>query len=98
MPVLAPSTLATGFRSSATGSRSTRTQRVHDDVSPIDAPRRASWRPGLYLSHVPGIPRLDVRVAAASTDPPITNSNGGHFMYYEFIQQTRLHQPGPTLR
>jgi hypothetical protein len=60
---------------------------VHDDVSPIDAPRRASWRPGLYLSHVPGIPRLDVRVEAASTDPPITNSNGGHFMYYEGVQQ-----------
>ena len=60
---------------------------VHDDVSPIDAPRRASWRPGLYLSHVPGIPRLDLRVEAASTDPPITNSNGGHFMYYETVQQ-----------
>jgi hypothetical protein len=60
---------------------------VHDDVSPIDAPRRASWRPGLYLSHVPGIHRLDIRVEAASTDPPITNSNGGHFMYYETIQQ-----------
>jgi hypothetical protein len=60
---------------------------VHDDVSPIDAPRRASWRPGIYLSHVPGIPRLDLRLEAASTDPPITNSNGGHFMYYEYVQQ-----------
>jgi hypothetical protein len=60
---------------------------VHDDVSPIDAPRRASWRPGLYLSHVPGIPRLDLRAEAAYTDPPITNSNGGHFMYYEGVQQ-----------
>jgi hypothetical protein len=60
---------------------------VHDDLSPIDAPRRASWRPGLYLSHVPGIPRLDLRLEAASTDPPITNSNGGHFMYYEYVQQ-----------
>jgi hypothetical protein len=29
---------------------------VHDDVSPVDAPRRASWRPGLYLSHVPAVP------------------------------------------
>jgi hypothetical protein len=60
---------------------------VHDDLSPIDAPRRASWRPGLYLSHVPGIPRLDARAEAASTDPPITNSNGGHFMYWEQVQQ-----------
>jgi hypothetical protein len=60
---------------------------VHDDVSPIDAPRRASIRPGLYLSHVPGIPKLDVRVEAASTDPSISNSQGGHFMYYEGVQK-----------
>ncbi len=60
---------------------------VHDDVSPIDAPRRAAIRPGIYLSHVPGIPRLDVRVEAASTDPSITNSNGGRFMYWEIIQK-----------
>jgi hypothetical protein len=60
---------------------------VHDDVSPIDAPRRASWRPGLYISHVPGVPKLDIRAEAASTDPPVSNSNGGHFMYYESLQQ-----------
>ncbi len=60
---------------------------VHDDVSPADAPRRASWRPGLYLSHVPGIPKLDIRVEAASTDPPVSTSNGGHFMYYETIER-----------
>ena len=60
---------------------------VHDDVSPIDAPRRASWRPGIYLSHVPGVPKLDVRVEAASTDPPITNSQSGDFMYYEAVQK-----------
>ena len=60
---------------------------VHDDLSPIDAPRRASWRPGLYLSHVPGIPRLDMRVEAASTDPPVRSSNGGRFMYWETIER-----------
>ncbi len=62
---------------------------VHDDVSPTDAPRRASWRPGLYLSHVPGIPKLDIRVESASTDPSASNSASqfGHFMYYEVVQQ-----------
>lgn len=60
---------------------------VHDDVSPIDAPRRASWRPGLYLSHVPGAPKLDIRVEAATTDPPVSTSNGGRFMYWETIQR-----------
>jgi hypothetical protein len=59
---------------------------VHDDVSPIDAPRRAAIRPGIYLSHVPGVPKLDLRLEAVSTDPSISNSNGGHFMYVETIQ------------
>jgi Capsule assembly protein Wzi len=60
---------------------------VHDDVSPIDAPRRASWRPGLYLSHVPGAPRLDIRVEAVETDPPVRTSQSGRFMYFEAIQR-----------
>jgi hypothetical protein len=60
---------------------------VHDDVSPIDAPRRAAIRPGLYLSHVPGIPKLDVRAEAVSTDPPVSTSSVGHFMYWEYIQK-----------
>jgi hypothetical protein len=71
---------------------------VHDDVSPIDAPRRAAYRPGLYLSHVPGIPKLDIRAEAVSTDPsssdhptppqgPAYPSLYGHFMYYEGIQK-----------
>jgi hypothetical protein len=60
---------------------------VHDDVSPIDAPRRAAWRPGLYLSHVPGVPKLDLRAEAAWTDPPVSQSVGGRFMYWEVIQR-----------
>lgn len=60
---------------------------VHDDLSAIDAPARGSWRPGLYLSHVPGAPRLDMRVEAAWTDPSVTSSNGGKFMYWEGIQK-----------
>jgi len=60
---------------------------VHDDVSPIDAPRRASWRPGIYLSHLPGVQKLDVRLEAVYTDPPITNSHQGNLMYYEGIQR-----------
>jgi hypothetical protein len=60
---------------------------VHDDVSPIDAPRRASWRPGLYLSHTPGIPKLDFRVEGVLTDPSISNSQRGQFMYWEAIER-----------
>ncbi len=60
---------------------------AHDDVSPADAPRRAAYRPGLYLSHVPGIPKLDVRAEGVSTDPPTSRSIGGEFMYYEIVQR-----------
>jgi hypothetical protein len=59
----------------------------HDDISPVSAPRHASIRPGLFLSHVPGLPRLDLRVEAASTDPPTGASQGGQYMYYEFIEK-----------
>jgi hypothetical protein len=62
---------------------------AHDDVSPADAPRRAAYRPGIYLSHVPGLPKLDLRVEGASSDT--TNTNGaqidGRFMYWESIQK-----------
>ena len=60
---------------------------VHDDLSPADAPLRAAWRPGLYLSHLPHIPKLDLRAEAVTSDPPITNSTGGKFMYWEVIQR-----------
>lgn len=44
-------------------------------------------RPGIYLSHVPGVPKLDIRAEAVSTDPPVSTSYGGHFMYYETVQK-----------
>ena len=59
---------------------------AHDDLSPIDAPRRASWLSGLYLSHVPGLPKLDMRAEAVYTDPPHSRSVGGYFMYWEAVQ------------
>jgi hypothetical protein len=59
---------------------------VHDDVSPIDAPRHAGIRPGLYLARFPRFENLDLRVEAASTDPPVRRSNGGGYLYTEQIQ------------
>lgn len=70
---------------------------VHDDISPIDAPRRAAWRPGLYLSHVPGIPKLDIRAEAAWTDPPVEQSKLGRFMYWEVIQRQGYTNSGQIL-
>lgn len=56
---------------------------VHDDTSPIDAPRRAAINPGVYLSRLPGLPHFDFRVEAANTDTPAGTINGGHFIYWE---------------
>ena len=56
---------------------------VHDDVSPLAAPRRAAINPGLYLSHFPGLPHVDLRAEAVSTDP-VASDQGGQFLYYEF--------------
>jgi hypothetical protein len=58
---------------------------AHDDVSPASAPRRAAYRTGLYLSHLPGAPKMDMRVEGLSTDPDTSRSNGGQFNFYEGI-------------
>lgn len=59
---------------------------VHDDVSPADAPRHAAIRPGIYISEFPKIPRLDLRLEGAYTDPPVRRSILGSYLYTEFIQ------------
>jgi hypothetical protein len=62
---------------------------VHDDVSPLDAPRRAAIVPGIYLSHFPKIHRLDLRVESGYTDVPTVSNKigqqGGHFVYWELV-------------
>lgn len=70
---------------------------VHDDVSPISAPRRAAINPGVYLSHFPKIPRLDLRVEAVNTDPPTTRSVGGKFIYWEGIYRDAHTNKGSLL-
>ena len=60
---------------------------THDDVFPISAPRRAGWRPGIYLSHLPGAPRLDFRAEGVYTDYPTLRSTNGNGNYYEIVQR-----------
>lgn len=52
-----------------------------DDPSPLAAPRRAAISPGLWLTRVPWLPQLDLRVEAASTTP-MAGDYGGQFVYY----------------
>ena len=56
---------------------------VEDEISPIGYPRRAAHNPGLYLSQVPRIPHLDLRVEAAYTNlPNLRQPLGGGFFYW----------------
>jgi hypothetical protein len=64
---------------------------VHDDVSPISAPRRSGVHPGIYLARFPGIEHLDLRLEGASTDTPSASTQTGQFLYWETIQRQ-----GPT--
>jgi hypothetical protein len=58
----------------------------HDTPSPIAKPLHGTFRPGLYLSHVPGIPKLDVRIEGVDTDSSYPLSIGGRYQYWEVIQ------------
>jgi hypothetical protein len=60
---------------------------AHDTPSPIAKPLHGTFRPGLYLSHVPGIPKLDVRVEGVDTDSSYPSSIGGRYQYWEVIQK-----------
>ena len=62
---------------------------VHDDVSPVSAPRRAGYRPGIYLARFPGLQHMDLRLEGANTEPASHSGsdgipiNHGQFLYYE---------------
>ena len=50
-----------------------------DDPSPIDAPRRAVWNPGIYFARLPFLPHMDLRVEAVSSEGLATTFGGQHF-------------------
>ena len=65
---------------------------VHDDVSPVSAPRRAGYHPGIYLARFPGLQHLDLRLEGADTEPPShAGVDQGQFLYWEYIERQ-----GPT--
>jgi membrane-associated phospholipid phosphatase len=50
-----------------------------DDPSPIDAPRRAVWNPGIYFARLPWLPHMDLRVEAVSSEGLARDFGGQHF-------------------
>ncbi len=47
-----------------------------DELSPIDAPRRVVWHPGIYLARIPRISRADLRFEVASSEE-LSRDEGG---------------------
>lgn len=57
-----------------------------DDESPYLRPSRAVWRPGIYLTRVPGLPRLDLRLEATSSESSgFKRDRQGHLNYWHFV-------------
>ncbi|MGJ5813785.1 capsule assembly Wzi family protein [Paludibaculum fermentans] len=52
-----------------------------DDPSPLAAPRHAAISPGIHVTRVPWVPKLDLRVETSSTTP-FAIDRGGQFIYY----------------
>jgi Capsule assembly protein Wzi len=50
-----------------------------DDPSPIAAPRRAVWNPGIYFARLPFLPHMDLRVEAVSSTGLPEDFGGIHF-------------------
>jgi membrane-associated phospholipid phosphatase len=58
---------------------------AEDDFLPIQNPARNPWHPGLFISRIPGIPKLDFHIEGVSTEQQGTfrsNTNLGKFNYW----------------
>jgi membrane-associated phospholipid phosphatase len=60
---------------------------AEDDILPVENPPRNPWHPGIYVTRVPGIPKLDFHMEGVSTESSsalIGGGNAGHYTYYNY--------------
>jgi hypothetical protein len=50
-----------------------------DEVSPLAAPRRVAWHPGIYLARLPYVPHADLRFEMTSTEELSQDEGGNRF-------------------
>lgn len=53
-----------------------------DDPSPLAAPQRSTFNPGVYITRIPGVRKLDLRVEAPTTAQSAISQYQGAFFYY----------------
>jgi len=58
---------------------------THDQITPLAAPQRMGLNPGFYLTHFPGISKLDLRVEGLTTNRFVSPAAGGFFYYYDIL-------------
>jgi hypothetical protein len=58
-----------------------------DDPIPFQAPTRSAYRPGFFITHFPGVPKLDFHLEAANTESSVIGHgvpNTGDLNYWNF--------------
>jgi hypothetical protein len=58
---------------------------AEDDILPIQNPARNPWHPGVYITRIPGIPKLDFHMEGVSTEQAggaVSSANLGKFNYW----------------
>jgi membrane-associated phospholipid phosphatase len=58
---------------------------AEDDILPVERPARNPWHPGIYLTRIPGIPKLDFHMQGVSTETGAlahSDVNSGRLNYY----------------
>ena len=58
---------------------------AEDDILPVENPARNPWHPGIYLTRLPGIPKLDFHVQGVSTETGTiarSDVNNGRLNYF----------------
>jgi Capsule assembly protein Wzi/PAP2 superfamily len=63
---------------------------AEDDILPIENPARNPWHPGIYVTRIPGISRLDLHVEGVSTEQPglIAAAGGGNHGILNYWNQS----------
>jgi hypothetical protein len=63
---------------------------AEDDILPIENPARNPWHPGIYVTRIPGIPKLDLHVEGVSTEQPglIAAAGGGNRGIFNYWNQS----------
>lgn len=62
---------------------------AEDDVFPAQNPARNPWHPGIYITHVPGMPKIDFHMEGVSTEQNglTANLGGGNFGNFNYWNQ-----------